>query len=112
MCSAFIQFFSIVITNLTITCEILTCFFLKKYIKSGNITEKKNKTLKDFYYFLKLKCWQNRKKKKEKEFNEEFIAMWRGKKSLWDVKSSLYRHENEKGKSSKKMSDKFQICSH
>ena len=79
MCSAFIQFFSIVITNLTITCEILTCFFLKKYIKSGNITEKKNKTLKDFYYFLKLNCGKNlkKKKKKKKEFNEEFIAMWK-----------------------------------
>ena len=38
--------------------------------------------------------------------------MWRGKKSLWDVKSSLYRHKNEKDKSLKKMSDKFQICSH
>ena len=33
--------------------------FLKTYIKSGNITEKKNKTLKDFKYFLILKWRQN-----------------------------------------------------
>ena len=41
-----VQFFSIVITNLTLTCEIWTRFF-KKYIKSGNVTEEKQ-DLKDF----------------------------------------------------------------
>ena len=34
---------------------------LKKCIKSGNITDKKNRILKDFFYFLILKCRQNRK---------------------------------------------------
>ena len=40
--------------------------FLKKSIKSGNIIEKKNKTLKDFLVFLNIiKCRQNRKNRTE-----------------------------------------------
>ena len=40
----FHPFFSIVITHV----RDLNMFFLKKYIKSGNIEEEKNKTSKDF----------------------------------------------------------------
>ena len=35
--------------------------------------------------------------------------MWREEQSLWDVMSLLYRDKNEKDKSLKRMSDKFQI---
>ena len=38
----------------------LNAFFKKIYIKSGKITEKKNKTLTDFWYLLISKCSQNR----------------------------------------------------
>ena len=38
----------------------LNAFFKKIYIKSGKITEKKNKTLTDFWYLLISKCLQNR----------------------------------------------------
>ena len=48
-------------------------------------------------------------KLKKIELNEEFIAMWSEEQSLWDVMSPLYRDSNEKDKSLKRMSDKFQI---
>ena len=48
-------------------------------------------------------------KSKKVELNEEFITMWREEQSLWDVMSPLYRDRNEKDKSLKRMSDKFQI---
>ena len=56
----FHPFFSIVIVNFRLTSEIWT-LFLKIYIKSGNITAKKKKSLTDFSYFLILKHQQNRK---------------------------------------------------
>ena len=45
------------------------------------------------------------------ELSEEFMALWREEQSLWDVISPLYRDKNEKDKSLKRMSDKFQIFS-
>ena len=45
------------------------------------------------------------------ELSEEFIAMWREEQSLWDVMPPLYRDKNEKDKSLKRMSDKFQVFS-
>ena len=60
-----------------------------------NIAENKNKTLKDL---------------KNIELSEEFMAMWR-KQTLWDVMFPLYPDKNEKDKSLKRMSDKFQIFS-
>ena len=48
-------------------------------------------------------------KSKKIELNEEFIAMWREEQSLWDVMSPFYQAKNEKDKSLKRMSDKFQI---
>ena len=53
-------------------------FFFLIYYKSGNITEKKNKTLKDFHYFLISKCRQNQIKL---ELSEEIMVMWREKQS-------------------------------
>ena len=45
------------------------------------------------------------------ELSEEFIAMWREEQSLWDVMPPLCRDKNEKDKSLKRMSDKFQVFS-
>ena len=44
---------------ITQSCARFEHVFFKIYIKSGNITEKKNKTLQDFLYFLTSKCQQN-----------------------------------------------------
>ena len=85
----------------------LNTFFLKIYIKSGNITEKKNKKNK-FLTFLNIKMSA---KSKKIEFNEEFIAMWREEQRLYDVMSPLYRDKTKKDKSLKRMSDRFQIFS-
>ena len=35
--------------------------------------------------------------------------MWKEVQNLWDTMSPLYRDKNEKDKSFKRMSDKFQI---
>ena len=48
-------------------------------------------------------------KSKKNELNEEFTAMWREEQSLWDVMSPLHWDRNEKDKSLKRMSDKFQF---
>ena len=45
------------------------------------------------------------------ELSEEFMAMWREEQTLWDVMFPLYPDKNEKDKSLKRMSDKFQIFS-
>ena len=42
------------------------------------------------------------------ELSEEFVAMSREEQTLWDVMLLLYRDKNEKVKSLKRMSDKFQ----
>ena len=42
------------------------------------------------------------------EIREEFIAMWREEQTLWDAMFPLYPDKNEKGKSLKRMSDRFQ----
>ena len=85
----------------------MNTFFKKAYIKSGNITEKKNKTLKDLI-FLNIKMSA---KSNKIELSEEFMAMWREEQTLWDVMFPLYPDKNEKDKSLKRMSDKFQIFS-
>ena len=77
---------------MALTCEIWTRFF-KKYIVSGNITEKKNNTFERFLIFFNIKISA---KSKNIELNEEFIAMWRKEQSLWDVMCPLHRERNEK----------------
>ena len=45
------------------------------------------------------------------ELSEEFMARWRKEQTLWDVMFPLYPDKNEKDKSLKRMSDKFQTFS-
>ena len=45
------------------------------------------------------------------ELSEEFMARWREEQTLWDVMFPLYPDKNEKDKSLKRMSDKFQTFS-
>ena len=45
------------------------------------------------------------------ELSEEFMAMWREEQTLWDAMFPLYPDKNEKDKSLKRISDKFQIFS-
>ena len=45
------------------------------------------------------------------ELSEEFMAKWREEQTLWDVMFPLYLDKNEKDKSLKRMSSKFQIFS-
>ena len=45
------------------------------------------------------------------KLSEGSIPMKREEQSLWDIMSPLYRDKNEKDKSLKKISDKFQIFS-
>ena len=45
------------------------------------------------------------------EFSEEIMTFWREKQTLSDVMFPLYPDINEKDKSLKRMSDKFQIFS-
>ena len=45
------------------------------------------------------------------ELNEEFMAIRREEQTLWDVMFPMYRGKNEKDKSLKRISDKFQIFS-
>ena len=50
-------------------------------------------------------------KSNKTELSEKFMAIWRAEQTLWDVMSSLYQDKNEKDKSLKRISDKFQIFS-
>ena len=45
------------------------------------------------------------------ELSEEFMAMWREEQIFWDVRFPLCPEKNEKDKSLKRISDKFQIFS-
>ena len=67
-CSAFIQFFSIVMTNLTITCEILT-FFLKKIHQKWKYYREEEQDFERFLIFNKIKMLEKSKQKKKKKKN-------------------------------------------
>ena len=45
------------------------------------------------------------------ELSEKFVAIWREEQTLCDVMSPLYQDKNEKDKSLKRISDKFQTFS-
>ena len=73
----------------------------------GILQTRKTRLLKDLI-FLNIKMSA---KSNKIELSEEFMAMWREEKTLWDVIFPLYPDKNEKDKSLKRMSDKFQIFS-
>ena len=50
-------------------------------------------------------------KSKKIELSEEFMAMWREEQTPRDVMFPLYPDKNEKDKSLKRVSNKFQIFS-
>ena len=50
-------------------------------------------------------------KSNKTELKEDVMAMWKAEQTLWDVMFPLYPDKNEKGKSLKRMSGKFQIFS-
>ena len=71
--------------------------FFEVYIKSGNITEKKNKTFnKRFLIFLNTKMSA---KSNKIELIEEFMVMLREEQTLWDAMSPSHWDKNEKDKS-------------
>ena len=68
--------------------------------------KKEKENFERFLIFLNFKMSA---KSKKFELEEEFIAMWREEQSPWDVMSPLYQGRNEKDKSLKILSNKFQI---
>ena len=73
----------------------------------GILQTRKTRLLKDLI-FLNIKMSA---KSNKIELIEELTAMWREEETLWDVMFPLYPDKNEKDKSLKRMSDKFQIFS-
>ena len=73
----------------------------------GILQTRKTRLLKDLI-FLNIKMLA---KSNKIELSEEFMAMWREEKTLWDVMFPSYPDKNEKDKGLKRMSDKFQIFS-
>ena len=94
--SNFLILLSLIAIVIRLTCEIWT-LFLK------NIHQKRE-------------CYREGKQDFERlsnktELSEEFIAIWREEQTLCNVMFPLYPDRNEKDKSLKRMSDKFQIFS-
>ena len=81
---------------ITLTCHIWTRFLKNIHQKWEYYKEEKQ----DFERLLN-----------KIELSEEFMAMWRQEQTLWDVMFPLYPDTNERDKSLKTMSDKFQIFS-
>ena len=72
-CSTFIQFFSIVITNFTLTCEISTPS-LKNIHQKWKYYREEKQDFERFYIFLNIKMTA---KSNKINFSEEFMALWR-----------------------------------
>ena len=81
-----IQFCSIVITNVTLTCEIGTRFLKNIYQKWMYYREEKQ-DFKRFLIFLNIKMSA---KLNKIELSKEFMVMWRGEQTLWDIMTRLY----------------------
>ena len=94
-CSTFIQFF-LLLSLISHSFARFEHIFKKIYIKSGNITEKKNKTCERLLIFLNIKMSA---KSNKIELSKEFMVMRREGHTLWDVMSPLYRDKNEKDNS-------------
>ena len=94
--SNFLILLSLIAIVIRLTCEIWTRF------------------LKNIHQ--KWECYREGKQDFERlsnktELSEEFVAIWREEQTLWNVMFPLYPDKNEKDKSLKRMSDKFQIFS-
>ena len=94
--SNFLLLLSLIAIVMTLTCDIWTHFLKNIHQKWDYYREEKQ----DFEKLLN-----------KIELSEEFMAMWREEQTLWDVMFPLYPDKNEKDKSLKRMSDKFQIFS-
>ena len=98
-CSTFIRFFAIVIIN---------CCCYHTHVQNFNTFFNKHSSKVGILQRRKARPWKTFNKI---ELSEEFMAMWREEKTLWDVIFPLYPDKNEKGNSLKRMPDKFQIFS-
>ena len=81
--------------------------FFKKHTKKWEYYREEKQEFGRLLIFLNIKMSA---KSNKIELSEEFMAMWR-EDTLWDVVFPLYADKNEKEKSLKRMSHKFQIFS-
>ena len=98
---------SLIAFVITLTCEIWAPNFKSIHQKWEYYREEKQ-DFERLLIFLNIKMSA---KSNKIELSEEFMAMWREEQTLWDVMFPLYPDKNEKDKSLKRMSDKFQIFS-
>ena len=82
--------------------------FLKNIHQKREYYREEKQDFERLLIFLNIKMSA---KSNKIELSEEFMAMWREEQTLWDVMFPLYPDKNEKDKSLKRMSDKFQIFS-
>ena len=80
----------------------------KKHTSKVGILQRRKTNFERRLIFLSIKISARSNKI---ELIEEFMAIWREEQTLWDVMFPLYPDKNEKDKSLKRMSDKFQIFS-
>ena len=105
--SNFLLLLSLIAIVITLTCEIWTRF-LKNIHQKWEYYREEKQDFERLLIFLNIKMSA---KSNKIELSEEFMAMWREEQTLWDVMFPLYPDKNEKDKSLKRMSDKFQIFS-
>ena len=76
--------------------------------QKGEYYREEKQNFERLLIFLRIKMSA---KSNKIELSEEFMAKWREEQTLWDVMFPLYPDKNEKDKSLKRMSSKFQIFS-
>ena len=72
------------------------------------ILQRRKQDFERLFIFLNIKMSAKLNKIK---LSEGFMSMWREEQTLWGVMFPFYPDKNEKDKSLKRMSDKFQIFS-
>ena len=82
--------------------------FFKYHTSKREYYRKGKQDFERLLIFLKIKMSA---KSNKIELSEQFMAIWKEEQTLWDVMLPLYPDKNEKDKSLKRMSDKFQIFS-
>ena len=105
--SNFLLLLSLIAIVITLTCEIWTRF-LKNIHQKWEYYREEKQDFERLLIFLNIKMSA---KSNKIEFSEEIMTFWREKQTLSDVMFPLYPDINEKDKSLKRMSDKFQIFS-